>query len=250
MASIFDAGSDVSNITNAVGTAGGDISTGLQDIGNVITGKQWAPQYNPYQMDPGSANQVSQIENGLLTTPQQNTSNILQNTGNAGAIQNQTANQNLSNQEQGGGGISGMTKAIGNKAAKNFATSQGRLNVNAQLQGQQMSNNNMSTATANAIGMQNAEYNLQSSVNNANLAANAARYQTVSSLMSGAGSFAGSYYGHQAASTPGQTYSDNGNMGNYGQEGNPDFSTGSNSSMGDYGLSSSSASGINMGDGQ
>jgi len=190
-----EASNDVSNIP-------GEVSGALQGIGNFITGKTWAPQYNPATIDPGSASQVASIENGLLATPQQNTDKIMQGTGAAGQIENQSEQAQNENSEHGGGGISGMSQAISNKASKNFSTSQNKLNANAQFQGQAMANNNINVATANSIAMQNAQYNLQSSINNANLQANQARYNTIGGLMSGAGSFAGSYYGHQQTPAP------------------------------------------------
>lgn len=149
------------------------------------------PQLHLPQMDSGSANQIANQENSLEQSPDQNTQKILQGTGSAANIQNNGAAAAIQNQELGGGGMPGMSTAIANKAQKNFSVQQGRLQQNAKLQGQQMTNQNMLTASAQGVALMDAQAGVQSSINNLQLSANQATYQTVSSIMSGAGSLGG-----------------------------------------------------------
>jgi len=184
---------------------------------------------------------------------------ITQGTGQAGNINDQSTAQTNETASQGGGGMGGMQQAIANKSNKNFSTQQAKMQQNAQFQGQVMANNNYNTAAANAIALQNAQNGVDSSILQYSLQANAARYGTISSLMSGAGSLAGAYAGSSSSGTSNGTQQDGNtnpasvygtagsnawasdpsgqnNMGSYGQS---TWGNGSqNNSMGSYGQSS------------
>lgn len=134
---------------------------------------------------------LASFQNGLLNSPESYQAQIMSGTDAAAPIANQTSNQEQEQNSEGGGGMPGMTAAIGNRAQKNFSQDNARLNQHAQIQGMETSNTNIGLATTNAIAEQNAQNGIQSSLNQYNLAANAARYQTVSQLMSGAGSLGG-----------------------------------------------------------
>ena len=179
---------------NPVGTMiGTNTAIGFpQAVGNMLNGPG-SP--NLPAMNPNSQAQVTNSENSLMKTPQQQTAGLLAGTGAGATIANQGAAQQNEQNELGGGGMPGMSDAISAKAAKNFSTSQGRLQQNANFQGAQMANQNMNVAAANAIALQNAQTGVDSSINNLNLQANASRYQTISSLMSGAGAMGGAYAG-------------------------------------------------------
>lgn len=165
-------------------------------VGNAVNG-QGGNQFSAPAMDSASLNQVSNNENSLLKTPGEQSQRLLKGTDAANSI---ASNSNLEqeNNALGGGGIPGMSKAISDQAAKNFETQKGKLQTQADLQGMQMANQNMNVAASNAIALYNAQTGVQSSINNYNLQANAARYGVISSLMSGAGSMAGAYAGYNS----------------------------------------------------
>lgn len=224
-------------LSNDVSDIGGDYSNYLKGIGGQLFGQ--APgSFKAPGMDPGSANQVADIQNSLLKTPDQQAQGLLAGSGAAGAIANQSGNQNAESKQEGGGGMPGMSAAIGAKAAKNFATSQGRLTQNAQFAGAQMANQNLNTASANAIAMQNAQNNINSSLNNLTLQSNQARYNTIAGIMSGAGSIAGVFAAQPNApnlnGTTGNAYSNSQNMYNEGV--GPSQPTTQSNPMGSYGM--------------
>lgn len=168
------------------------------------------PKLNKPAMDPGSVNSINTIQNNLLKTPQENAAQMMQGTGLAGGIAGQGDNQSNEKNSLGGGGINGMSEAISRKAQNSFAKDKGRLEQQSKFQGQVMANNNINAETANAIAISNAENNVNSSMNQLALQANAARYQTVSGIMSGAGSFAGTMAGsnnHEPSYYGGNNYS-------------------------------------------
>jgi hypothetical protein len=187
------------DITGAIGQGLGGVSNAF----NSLTGGN-TPQYTQPTMSAGSQAAVTQDENGLLKTPQQQTDALMQGTGAASQIQNQGQNQQHEQNEEGGGGINGMSTAISNKAQKNFATKQAQLQQNANLSGAQTSMQNVNMAATQGIALANAQRGVDSSINNYNLQANQARYSTISSLMSGAGALTGAYMGSNAK--PGTNY--------------------------------------------
>ena len=203
MGSIFDIGNDLNQIGQGISNS--PVNGIINSVGNVfdtLSGKSSPPTYNAPTMDPTSQAQIAGQENNLMKTPQQQTAGIMNNTGAAGAVQNQTQNQVNEQNEQGGGGINGMTQAIGNKAQKNFATSQGRLQQNANLQGQQMANTQQNQAAMQAIALSNAQAGVTNATNQLQLQYNQAQYNTVSSIMAGAGTGAGYYFGKNSVPGP------------------------------------------------
>lgn len=158
--------------------------------GNGPLGMQKPPLALP-GMDDASKQQITDQENSSLRRPQDYQSAIMQGTGAAGSIQNQAGNQAAEQESQGGGGMPGMTQAIGDRAAKNFQTSKDRLNQKSQIEGMHMANQNTSTATDQAIALSAAQRGVDNQVNNYNLQSDQARYQVISSIMGGAGSIGG-----------------------------------------------------------
>lgn len=159
------------------------------------------PQLHLPKMDSNSANQVAEQENNLQESPEQTTQKIMKDTGRASGVQNIGQGQSQENQSLGGGGMPGMSEAISNKAQKNFETQKARLQQNADLQGQEMSNKNHMSATTQAIALKDAETGVQSSINQLQLQANQATYQTVASIMTGAGSLGGMMYANSQRPT-------------------------------------------------
>lgn len=242
-----------------IGALGGPIGIGLANLGNQVSGGsigntidsvvQGPQAFSAPSMDPGSSAQVGQIQNSMQQSPQQYSGQIMQGTGAASNIQNNTGNAQTEQNELGGGGIPGMQQAIGNKAAKNFAVQQGKLQQNANFSGQQMANQNMNTAASNAIALQNAQNGVNSAVNSYNLQSNAARYQTISSLMSGAGSFGGYAYGNSQGNQSGSSPLTNSQMGaqDFGAGETESVFNAPNSGFGNYGSSALNTENEGMG---
>ena len=195
-------GTPFGNIPNA-SEFGGMISGTLSKLGDQVTGKAYAPQYTNPTMDAASQAQVSDQMNGLLAKgPQDYTNQMMQGTGAAGNIQNQTGNMQNEQNQFGGGGINGMTQAIGQKAQKNFSQEQGQLQQKSKLQGQEMANKNMLSAQSMGVALSDAQNHVNTKLNNLQLQQNAATYATVAGLMSGAGKIGGAYYGSHSSSPP------------------------------------------------
>jgi hypothetical protein len=127
---------------------------------------------------------------------------MMQETDAAGNIQNQAGDMQNEQNQLGGGGISGMSQAIGQKAQKNFTQEQGQLKQKAKLQGQEMANKNMLSAQSMGVALSDAQNHVNTQLNNLQLAQNAATYQTVAGLMSGAGKLGGAYVGSRTNNPP------------------------------------------------
>lgn len=172
-------------------------------ISNAFTGRGAPAGFVAPSMNQTAQNQVTQNQNNLLKTPEQHAQELMAGTGAANQVQNQTGRQANEQKQLGGGGIDGMTEAIGQKAQKNFAPSQAKLQKQSEFAGANMTMNNTNMAAANAISIANAQRGVDSQVMRFNLESNAARYATISGLMAGAGSIGGMIAGGKHGAAPG-----------------------------------------------
>ena len=243
MSTTIGNGNTGETIGNAYLTGGVGLIPGVNDFVNGLTNGPASYQQAP--MDPGSSTQIANSQNQLSNSPAQNQANILEGTGAASSIQNQAGNQTAETAEQGGGGINGMTSAIGNRNAKNFATSQNKLSQAAQIQGMQMTNQNMNMAAQTSMALSKAQEGITSQSNALNIAANAARYNTISQLMGGAGSFGGQMLGGKSGADGGTGIGSNGTMDEtMNSSYDPNFLNGTTSQETGMGIGGSESEGI------
>lgn len=184
-------------------------------IGTIQAFQPKAPTFNRPGMDEEENKQVAGQMEGLLRSPESYSKDIMKDTDKANQIQGQSQNQANEQQQLGGGGISGMTQAISDKAQKNFAKDQGRLQQQAKFQSQQMANQNTSAAASLSIALSDAQNHVNSQLNQLQLETNAATYRTVASIMSGAGSVVGVALGSAKPGNPPPTNEQLG-FGTYG----------------------------------